>query len=294
MDSLDVHQNSRTTAPPSESYPYTPRWVTIVFLLAFGLIGYLAYTLIQQKHHDANAFDNASKRLTALHAELDQTNSQIADLKSQLEVTSQKLGLTEDELASARSMAVTVGREEKLQQRRANLLREQLGQVQQQTSSQFGALSDQLNGTKGDLASTRKDLNNANSKLTSAIGDLGIQGGLIARNHEEVEELKRLGEHNIYEFKLGKERIPQHVGPIELQVRKIDAKHFRFTIDILADDRRVERKDKTIEEPIQFYTRGWRGLNEIVVYDVKKKYITGYLSTPKTEARANPSTPSGN
>jgi|SRR5579875_437260 len=294
MDSLDVQQGSRTTPPLPESYPYTPRWVTIAFLLAFGLIGYLGYTLIQQKQQDANAFDNASKRLTALHAELDQTNSQIADLKSQLQVTSQKLGLTEDELARARSMAVTVGREEKLQQRRANLLREQLGQVQQQTSSQFGALSDQLNGTKSDLASTRKDLNDANSKLTSAIGDLGIQGGLIARNHEEVEELKRLGEHNIYEFKLGKEKIPQHVGPIELQVRKIDAKHFRFTIDIFADDRRVERKDKTIEEPIQFYTRGWRGLNEIVVYDVQKKYITGYLSTPKTEARANPSTPSGN
>jgi hypothetical protein len=108
-----------------------------------------------------------------------------------------------------------------------------------------------------------------------------------------VEELKRLGERNIYEFKLGKEKIPQHVGPIELQVRKIDSKHFRFTVDIIADDRRVERRDKTIEEPIQFYTRGSRSLYEIVVYDVKKKFISGYLSTPKVEAPANPSAPSG-
>jgi hypothetical protein len=292
-DSLDLQQNT-TAAPPAESYAYTPRWVMIAFLVAFGVIGYLLYAMIHQKQQDANAFSNAAKRSAALTAELDKTNASIADLKAQLQVTEQKLGLTEDELASARSLAVTVGKEEKQQRATANLLREQLGQVQQQTSSQYGQLSDQLNGTKSDVAGTRQDLDDARTKLTTAMGDLGVQSGLIARNHEEVQELKRLGERNIYEFKMGKEKIPQHVGPIELQVRKIDSKHFRFTLDIIADDRRVERKDKTIEEPIQFYTRGSRGLYEIVVYDVNKRFISGYLSTPKIEAPANPSAPSGN
>lgn len=291
-DSLDLQQ--RSPAAPPESYPYTPRWVIIAFVAAFALIGYLVYALIHQKQQDASAFDNAAKRNTALTSELDKTNAAISDLKAQLQVTQQKLGITEDELASARSMAVAVGRQQKKQQENTNALQQQLGMVQQQTSTQYGSLSDQLNGTKSDVSSTRKDLDEARSKLTTAIGDLGIQSGLIARNHEEVQELKRLGERNIYEFKMSREKLPQRVGPVQLQLRKIDLKHFRFTIDIIADDRRVERKDKTIEEPIQFYTRESRSLYEIVVYDVKKQSISGYLSTPKVAAPANPSAPSGN
>lgn len=292
MDSLDLQQSSPAAAR-TESYPYTPRWVIIAFIVAFGLIGYLVYALIHQKQQDASAFDNATKRSAALTAQLDKTNAAMSDLKAQLQVTQQKLGFTEDELASARSMAVAVGREQKKQQANTVELQQQLGMVQQQTSTQYGTLSDQLSGTKTDVASTRKDLDEAKSKLTTAIGDLGIQSGLIARNHEEVQELKRLGERNIYEFKMAREKLPQHVGPIQLQVRKIDPKHFRFSLAIIADDRRVERKDKTIEEPIQFYTRGSRALYEIVVFDVKKQYISGYLSTPKV-APANPSAPSGN
>lgn len=289
MADLFDSQHSTAAPPPPESYPYTPRWVVIALLLAFGLIGYLTYALVQQKHQDAGAFDTASKRASALTAELDKTNSAISDLKSQLQITEQKLGLTEDELASARSMAVAVGREQKKQRADANAMREQIGQVQQQASTQFGAISDQLNGTKSDVAGTRKDLDDARAKLTTAIGDLGVQSGLIARNHEEVEELKRLGERNIFEFKLRKEKLPQRVGPIQLLLRKINTKQLNFTLDIIADDRRVERKDKTVEEPIQFYIRGSRSLYEIVVYDVTKKSISGYLSTPKAEAPPAPS-----
>lgn len=289
-DSVNLHH--RTPAASPESYPYTPRWVIIAFVVAFGLIGYLIYALVHQKQQDVSAFDSAAKRNAALTSELDKMNATISDLKAQLQVTQQKLGITEDELASARGMAVAVSREQKKQQAHTAELQQQLGMVQQQTSTQYGTLSDQLSGTKSDVASTRKDLDAARSRLTTAIGDLGIQSGLIARNHEEVQELKRLGERNIYEFKMSKEKLPQHVGPIQLQVRKIDSKHFRFTVDIIADDRRVERKDKTIEEPIQFYTRGSRSLYEIVVYDVKKQFIAGYLSTPKVAASVNSSVPS--
>ena len=275
---------SRTAVEPPESYPYTPRWVVIVFIVAFGLIGYLVYAQIQQKKLSSQAFDNATKRTAALTAEVDKTNSAIADLKTQLQVTEQKLGLTEDELASARSLAVAARKDEKKQQQANDALRQQIGQVQQQASAQFGQVSDALNNTKTDVASTRKDLDDARAKLTTAIGDLGVQSGLIARNHEEVEELKRIGERNIYEFKLAKEKLPQHVGPVQLLLKKINAKRLTYTIDIIADDKRVERKDKTIEEPIQFYTRGTRTLYEIVVYDVQKSSVSGYLSTPKAGA----------
>lgn len=289
-DSLEAMRS--TPEPPHDSYPYTPRWVIIAFLVAFGLSGYLIYALVQQKKQDALASDAAVKRAGALTAELDRTNAAIADLKTELQVTEQKLGLTEDELASARSMAVAVRKSQKKQQAANDLLRQQIGQVQQQTATQYGQVSDELNSTKGDVASERKDLDDTKGKLTTAIGDLGVQSGLIARNHEEVEELKRLNERNIYEFRLGKAKLPQHVGPIQLTLRKINAKRQTFTIDILADDRSVERKDKTVEEPIQFYTRGSRTLEEIVVYDVQKNSISGYLSTPKAgpPARANTGT----
>lgn len=282
-DLPEAHQNPAAAAP--QSYPYTPRWVIIAFLVVLALIGYLVYALVQQKKQSAQTTDEAAKRSAALSAELDRTNTAMADLKNQLQMTDQKLGLTEDELASARSMAVAVRKDEKKQQAASDALRQQIGQVQQQESTQFGQVSDELNSTKTDVASTRKDLEDTKGKLTTAIGDLGIQSGLIARNHEEVEELKRLNQRNIYEFKLSKEKLPQHVGPIQLTLRKINEKHQTFTIDILADDRSVERKDKTVEEPIQFYTRSSHVLEEIVVYDVKKNSISGYLSTPKEGAQ---------
>jgi septal ring factor EnvC (AmiA/AmiB activator) len=273
----------RHAATPAEGpYAYTPRWVLIAFLVVLGLIGGLVYALVQQKKRGIEAADIAEKRSTALGAELDRTNAAIADLKTQLQVTQQKLSLTEDELASARSMALTVRKDQRKQEAANSALRQQIGQVQQQETTQFGAVSDALNGTKSDVASERKDLDDARGKLTTAIGDLGVQSGLIARNHEEVEELKRLNERNIYEFKLTREKLPQRVGPIQLQLRKINAKLQMFTINIIADDRSVQRKDKTVEEPIQFYTRGTRILEEIVVYEVTKNSISGYLSTPKT------------
>ncbi|MFZ0638055.1 MAG: hypothetical protein WA020_03660 [Candidatus Acidiferrales bacterium] len=288
MTELPDLSQSQTAAPPPEAYAYTPRWVMIAFLVVLAFMGYLVYALMQQKQQSSQAFDAAAKRATALAAEADRTNAAIADLKTQLQVTEQKLGLTEDELASARSMAVAVRKDEKKQVAANDALRQQIGQVQQQTSTQFGQVSDELNGTKSDVAATRKDLDDTKGTLTTAIGDLGVQSGLIARNHEEVEELKRLNERNIYEFKLTKEKLPQHVGPVQLILRKINAKRLTFTLDVIADDKSVERKDKTLEEPIQFYTRGTRTLYEIVVYDVQKNSISGYLSTPKAGAPVTP------
>ena len=282
-------------APPSanlpplpESYPYTPRWVMIALVVAFALIGYLIYSLYQQRQQTNQSFDAAAKRASVLSAQLDKTNSAMADLKADLQVTAQKLGLTEDELARARSVAQALRKD---QQTSAQKLRQQIGQVQQQTSTQIGQVSDALNGTKTDVDATRKDLEDTKTKLGSAMGDLGVQSGLIARNHEEVEELKRLGDRNIYEFKLVKSKTAQKVGPIQLQLRKADAKHYTYTLDVVADDKHVEKKDKTLEEPVQFYVRGARSPYEIVVYDIKKNLVTGYLTTPKEAPAANPNGP---
>jgi hypothetical protein len=115
---------------------------------------------------------------------------------------------------------------------------------------------------------------------------------LIARNHDEVEELKRRGERDIFEFDLTKSNAgPQHVGPIQVQLKKVDTKHYRYTVNVVADDKAIEKKDKTVGEPIQFYVKGARAPYEIVVFDLSKDEAKGYLSTPKSASAAPPSSP---
>lgn len=278
-------QPSSRIEPPPESYPYAPRWILILFVLAFALIGYLLYTGYTGRQQAEKAQEAANKRAETLSAELDRTNSALADLRAELRLTSQKLGLTEDELAHARAVARQIRKE---QQASAEKLSQKIGQVQQQTSSQIGQVSDALNGTKSDVDATRKDLQDTKSRLGTAMGDLGIQSGLIARNHQEVEELKQLGERNIFEFHLQRSKRAQHVGPIALILRKVNTRHYTYTMDVVADDKQIEKKDKTLEEPVQFYVRGARYPYEIVVYDMGKNRVTGYLSTPKETTPAAP------
>jgi hypothetical protein len=203
-----------------------------------------------------------------------------------LDVTSQKLGLTEDELARARGLAQSVRKD---QQKSDVQLREQIGAVQTDTTTKFGQVATDISGTKTDLSATKADLEATKNKLQSTVGDLGVQSGLIARNHDEVEELKRLGERDIFEFTLNKSaKGPDHVGPIQVQLRKTDTKHYRFTMNVVADDKNIEKKDKTVGEPVQFYVHGARAPYEIVVFDLTKDSAKGYLSTPKSATAAPP------
>jgi outer membrane murein-binding lipoprotein Lpp len=267
-----------------------PRWVMLLFVVAFALVGYLLYAGYSAREAFHKGLDDADKKTQALAAELDKTNSRVADLKGQLEVTSQKLGLTQDELARARSLAQNI---KKSQQESDQQLRQQIGQVQADTSTKFGQVATELNGTKSDVAATKADLEATKGKLQSTIGDLGVQSGLIARNHDEVEELKRLGERDIFEFNLNRaSKGPEHVGPIQVLLRKVDTKKFKYTLNVVADDKSIEKKDKTVGEPIQFYVRGARAPYEIVVFDLTKDHAKGYLSTPKSANAPPPSTPS--
>jgi hypothetical protein len=106
-----------------------------------------------------------------------------------------------------------------------------------------------------------------------------------------VEELKRLGDRDIYEFSLTKSKVAQHIGPIQVELRKTDTKHYRYTLNVIADDKNIEKKDKTVGEPIQFYVRGARAPYEIVVFDLSKSTAKGYLSTPKSATAAPPAAP---
>jgi hypothetical protein len=130
----------------------------------------------------------------------------------------------------------------------------------------------------------KNDLDATKSKLDRATGDMGVMSGLIARNHDDLEELKRKGDRNYYEFTVQKSKTPQRVGPVQMSLNKTDQKKSKYTMTVLADDKSIEKRDKTAGEPVQFYVKGAQHYApyEIVVFDVGKNQITGYLSTPKS------------
>jgi hypothetical protein len=121
---------------------------------------------------------------------------------------------------------------------------------------------------------------------------MGVMSGLIARNHDDLEDLKRRGDRNYFEFTIQRAKTPQHVGPVAIALNKTDSKKSKYTITVLADDKSIEKKDRTAGEPVQFYVKGTGRTSpyEIVVFDVNKNQITGYLSTPKSAGAATAAT----
>ncbi len=273
---------------PYETAP-TPRWIPILFAVAFALLAYLLYTVHASRSALQTELDKANQKSDLLAKQLDQANGRLAELKGQFEVTSEKLGLTRQELARARTLAQTIRKEQQASDEKlATQFAAQIGQVKQESNAKLGQISTEVSGAKGDIESTRKDLEATKTKLERTIGDLGVQSGLIARNHDELEELKQRGERNIFEFDLRKSKTPQKIGPIQAQLKKVDTKKFRYTVDVIADDKHIEKRDKTVNEPVQFYVRGARAPYEIVVFELSKDRATGYLSTPKEMAAQKP------
>src|ERR1700735_4953048 len=288
MSSTPNTPGESTTTYVETAASSLPRWVTLLFVVAFALVAYLLYAGYADRQAARKGMDDAERKTQALATELDKTNSRIADLKGQLDVTSQKLGLTQDELAQARSLAQTIKKD---QQKSDAKLRAEIQGVQADTSTKIGEVSTALSGTKSEADATKADLEVTKTKLQSTVGDLGVQSGLIARNHDEVEELKRRGERDIFEFDLTKSNAAQHVGPIQVQLKKVDTKHYRYTVAVVADDKSLEKKEKTAGEPIQFYVKGARAPYEIGVFDLSKDQAKGYLSTPKSPTAAPPTAP---
>ena len=135
--------------------------------------------------------------------------------------------------------------------------------------------------TQSDVRETRSDLESTRADLRSVRGDLGVQSGLIATNAKELAALRELGERHYIEFDISKKGEPVKLGNVSVILRKTYPKRSKFTMDIVADDKRVEKKDKTINEPVQFYVSGHRQPYELVVNDVRKDAVVGYLSVPK-------------
>jgi predicted nucleic acid-binding Zn-ribbon protein len=269
---------------PQESYHYestsTPRWIAVLFgvlIVAVLGLGYAGHSAQSQLQADLAKAQDHNK---VLSAQLEQANARLADLKGNIEVTQQKVGMTQAELAKARSRAEAIRNEQLASDQK---LASQLSQYQQESTQKIGEVATDLGGAKKDIESTRTDLETTKGKLERATGDMGVMSGLIARNHDDLEELKRRGDRNYYEFKVSKGKTPQRVGPVQVTLNKVDQKRAKYTMTVFVDDRSIEKKDKTAGEPVQFYLKGASRMApyEIVVFDVGKNDINGYLSTPK-------------
>ncbi len=203
-----------------------------------------------------------------------------------------RLGITEASLKSAAQaqevLADKVGMTQKeVSARAAQLARQQkeaearLSAETKQVSGEVAGVKTDLGGAKTDLAATKTDLEATKGKLERMMGDLGVQSGLIAHTRDELEILKHKGDRNIYEFTLQKGARPQPVSTVSLQLKKVDAKKSKFTLNVISDDRTIEKKDRTLFEPLQFLSGRDRNLYEIVVLTADKNRVTGYLTTPK-------------
>lgn len=229
-----------------------------------------------------NRISDLEQRQLASQKELvkkiDESNGQ---MRASVNVLADKLGMTHKELTKKAS---DIQAAEKATESR-------LRADEESTKQQFGAVAGEVNGVKGDVtkvsadvSDTRNDLAQTKTKLEHAIGDLNKHSELIATTHDELEMLKHRGDRDYFEFTLHKGKDPTRLSIVSLQLRKTDAKKNKFTLFVVADDKRIEKKDRTINEPLQFYTGRDRALLEVVVNSVEKDKVTGYLATPKNLA----------
>lgn len=240
--------------------------------------GFYSYRTIRAQ--EAVATEHRAE-IERLNQSLNKARESFSDLQGEMAFTKDRLGVTQVELRKAQQGSAKLARQ---QQATAKEWNSQLGNLKQQqaeTQGTVGSLSTDVASVKSDLSSASEQISSTRSDLQRVVGDLGVQSGLIARNGSELEELRRLGERDYYEFTLGKTKRPERVGNIAINLKKVDAKRQRFTLNLVADDHNIEKKDKTLNEPVQFYLAGYRQPSEIVVNQIYKDRIQGYLSVPK-------------
>ena len=219
--------------------------------------------------------DQISKEQLASKTQMADLGKRMQSAEADDETLAQQVGLTKKEMASRSA--------ELMRQQRASEARlaEQQKQQISAVSGEVAGVKTDVGGVKTDVASTKADLEATKAKLQSTIGDLGVQSGLVANTRQDLEVLKHRGDRNYYEFTLIKGAKPQPVSTVGLQLRKTDPKKGKFTLNVTSDDKTIEKKDRNVSEPIQFYSGRDRMLYELVVWTVDKNKATGYLSTPK-------------
>jgi predicted negative regulator of RcsB-dependent stress response len=262
----------------------TPGWVTaaivilaIVSIAGLGLAWHNSTELQQAQQSFSGQIktisQNDSQQVAALEEKLTQANTTSTGLQSDLGVVEKRLRVTQSDLKKAREDEAKI-REE----READV--QKLAQMDTDVKTQLAtkATTDDLNTVNGSVNNVKTDLESTKNDLKMARSELGT---LIARNHEEIDVLRRMGERDYVEFTVDGKNKPQKVGAFTIELRSVDTKKNKFTVALTVDDTRTEKKDRTVDEPVVFYPRGSHQADEFVVNSVSKDKISGYISMPK-------------
>jgi hypothetical protein len=247
----------------------TGKWILLILALLY-VAGSL-YAILDYRGRLAKL----EQAQTASTAQVAQLSKRLAETEASTETVASQIGMTKKELAQR---AAQLQAQQRAAESRISEQKEQISQV----SGEVRGVASEVGNVKTDVASTKTDLEATKARLESMKGDMGVMSGLIATTRDDLEVLKHRGDRNYYEFTLEKGKSPRPVSTVSLQLKKTDPKRGKFTMNVVADDSTIEKKDKNKNEPIQFYTGREHMLYELVVWTVDKKKISGYLSTPKT------------
>jgi hypothetical protein len=269
--------------------------LTAGLVIALACDGYLLMQSHTMQQNLAKVEDGAHTQISKLS---EATTARIDEQQKQWdEAVAEKVKGVNDSAAAAirRARAEAAKKSDELSQEIADThtavskeLDTELTALKDTTSSRFTEVSTDVDHVKANVenvkssaAATQSQLDGTTADLKRVVGDMGVMSGLIATNAKDLDALRALGERNYFEFDLNKAQSSKKVGDITLTLRKADIKRNRYTVDVLADDRHLEKKDKTVNEPVQLYVGGNGQPYEIVVNRVKKDEISGYLATPK-------------
>jgi hypothetical protein len=264
----------------------TPRWVGLavavlagVSLLGLG-VGWSAFSHANSVEQTTQtSLKQQNEALGQRLAKSEEINQQ---LQSDLKVVTDKLNVTQSDLVSARK------------QNRAAVVTydKKLTGFQKDVNTQLAtkASTEDVNKLNGDVTGVKGDLENTKSSIQMARSELGT---LIARNHDEIDELRRLGQRDYFEFTISRKGGAQKVGIVQVELKGTNPKKNQFSINVFADDKSFEKKNRSVNEPIFFYTGGTRSAVELVVNKVTKSTASGYLSVPKAPGTSSAGSNSG-
>lgn len=266
---------SEFQAPLNHTTTGTPRWVGLavavlggVSLLGLG-VGWSALNHANSVEQSTQAsVKQANDVLSQRLAKEDEVNQA---LQSDLKVVTDKLNLTQGQLIAARKQnkTATAAVDQKVNGLATSVKAELATKA---NAEDLNKLNGDVTGVKGDLDATKNSIQMARSEM----------GTLIARNHDEIDQLRRMGQRDYFEFTVSRKAGSQKVGSIQVQLKDTNTKKNQFTMNVLADDKSFEKKNRSVNEPIFFYTGGTRAALELVVNKVTKTTASGYLSIPKT------------
>jgi hypothetical protein len=270
-----------TSSSPSQSY--SSKFAAIFVIVALLVVGEI-YSIVRigtvrqgMDKQQALMRQELDGRFSSQLAALEDSNAQqLSALRTELDQTATRMGSTGQELNHARAMVTKL---QKQQEQDANALKEEI--AKKADDEKVGALSQDVTTTRTDLASTQQNVDQLSKDLGMAKSEFGT---LIARNHDDIETLRKLGERNYFEFILTKNQ-KQDIAGVGLTLKKTNVKHNRFDLNLLADDLQVEKKGRTVNEPVLFYLASSKKPYELVVNKVESDRVIGYVSAPKGAAQ---------